>query len=166
MDQELLGVSLRVTLVAAMLAATLVTSCAGAGGEPVLAPINHAGTQFVDVDGTSHTVSGKAATFVFWQPWCAACREEAPLAVAASAELADTMSFYGVVSGPDGAVDEDLFEKSIDELGLSYPQIRDKDLALAKRFEVTKTPTIIVIDAAGQLRFKGSHMPENLAALR
>lgn len=142
-------------------------SCAvpGAGGVTP-APSNHAGMQFVDDAGTSHVLSDKAATFVFWQPWCAACREEAPAAVAASVKLADSMSFYGVVSGPDGAVDENLYLKSIDELGLSYPQIRDKDLALAKRFGVTKTPTIIVVDSAGQLRFKGSHMPENLASMK
>ncbi|MFT4516099.1 MAG: thiol-disulfide isomerase/thioredoxin [Planctomycetota bacterium] len=146
-------------------AVLLAASCASPG-DVAPAPSNHTGLQFVDDSGTSHVLGGRAATFVFWQPWCAACREEAPTAVAASVELADSMSFYGVVSGPDGSVDEDLYLKSIDELGLSYPQIRDKDLALTKRFSVTKTPTIIVIDSAGQLRFKGSHMPENLASMK
>lgn len=140
-------------------------SCASPG-DVAPAPVNHTGMQFVDDAGTSHELRGKATTFVFWQPWCATCREEAPAAVAASVELADSMSFYGVVSGPDGSVNEDLYLKSIDELGLSYPQVRDKDLALTKRFGVTKTPTIIVIDSAGQLRFKGSHMPENLASMK
>jgi thiol-disulfide isomerase/thioredoxin len=144
----------------------LSASCATSGGEVAPVPSNHAGMQFTDDAGQTFTVQGKAATFVFWQPWCAACREEAPAAVAASADLAESMSFYGVVSGPDGSVDEDLYEKSIAELGLTYPQIRDKDLALAKRFGVTKTPTIVVLDATGQLRFKGSHMPENLAAMK
>jgi thiol-disulfide isomerase/thioredoxin len=143
----------------------LAASCASRG-DIAPAPSNHIGMQFVDDAGISHEVRGKAATFVFWQPWCATCREEAPAAVAASVELADSMSFYGVVSGPDGSVDEDLYLKSIDELGLSYPQVRDKDLALAKRFSVKKTPTIIVIDSAGLLRFKGSHMPENLASMK
>ena len=147
-----------------MIGLLLAASCATP--DAAAAPSNHRGMQFVDDAGQSHELNGKAATFVFWQPWCAACREEAPAAVAASADLADSMAFYGVVSGPDGSVDEDLYEKSIEELGLSYPQIRDKDVSLAKRFQVTKTPTIVVIDAAGQLRFKGSHLPENLAAMK
>ena len=143
----------------------LAASCAtGGAAEPAIS--NHAGMQFVDCDGNRHGLDNKAATFVFWQPWCVSCREEAPAAVAASVELAESMAFYGVVSGPDGSVDEDLFEKSIVELGLSYPQVRDKDLALAKRFGVTKTPTIVVLDGSGQLRYKGSHMPENLAAMK
>jgi len=165
MDHKLLGVRLRAVFAPIVLAFGLLTSCAAPGGSEAV-PSNHTGMSFVDTDGASHTVSGKAAAFVFWQPWCAACREEAPAAVAASAELVDSMSFYGVVSGPDGAVDEDLFQKSIDELGLIYPQIRDKDLALARRFAITKTPTIIVVDEQGNLRFKGSHMPEDLAALK
>ena len=150
----------------AMLALSLVMSCALPSGGTMPATMNHSDMQFVDDAGQSHALNGKAATFVFWQPWCGSCREEAPATVAASIALAASMSFYGVVSGPAGSVDEDLYTKSIAELGLSYPQIRDKDLALAKRFAVTKTPTIIVVNAAGQLRFKGSHMPENLASIK
>ena len=150
----------------AMAIAALLLAASCASPSAALVPSNHRGMQFVDDAGTSYVLNGKAATFVFWQPWCAACREEAPAAVAASADLADSMSFYGVVTGPDGAVDEDLYRKSIEELGLSYPQIRDKDASLAKRFQVTKTPTIVVLDSSGQLRFKGSHLPENLAAMK
>ena len=166
MVHQFLGLRVAGLLALRVTTLCLATSCAAPSGAGAPVASNHAGMQFVDRDGQSHTVQSKAATFVFWQPWCAACREEAPAAVAASTELSDSMLFYGVVSGPDGAVDEDLYEKSIAELGLSYPQVRDKDLALAKRFGITKTPTIIVLDGSGQLRYKGSHMPENLAAMK
>lgn len=162
MDNKFLSTaqSLRAALIACLLlpagCATPTTSLA----------VDHADLQFVDRDGKRHGLDGKPAAFIFWQPWCSACREEAPAAVAASADLDGAVAFYGVVSGPDGAVDEDLVDKSIDELGLSYPQVRDKDLQLAERFGVDSTPMIVVLDGAGKLRFRGKHLPHDWSTIR
>ncbi len=65
----------------------------------------------------------------------------------------------GVVSGPDSAVDELKLGTAIFENGLTYPQVRDRDLALTELFGVTATPTVIVLDATGQVVYREHHVP-------
>lgn len=156
MDHQLLIFGGGLLLASAVFSA----SCSTAPAPSPAQDVDHRGAVFVDVDGVDHTLAG-ATVFVFWQPWCAACREEAPAAVAASAAMAGEVAFVGVVSGPDEAVDQALFEKSVDELGLSYPQVRDRDLALTKRFDVRATPTVVVVGGDGHVRYRGSKLPSD-----
>lgn len=64
-----------------------------------------------------------------------------------------------MVSGPDSAVDEDKLSTAIFQNGLTYPQVRDRDLALTKLFGVTGTPTVIVLDSNGQVVYREHHVP-------
>lgn len=64
-----------------------------------------------------------------------------------------------MVSGPDDAVDEDKLGTAILQNGLTYPQVRDRDLALTRLFDVTGTPTVIVLDSSGQVVYREHHAP-------
>jgi len=161
MDYHLLN-GWRWLLVTAL--AGLIAACAGAGSA-ISPDVDHRGATFVDVDGVTHRLE-QPTVFVFWQPWCRSCREEAPEAVAASAELDGAVVFVGVVSGPDEAVDGALFDQSVDELELTYPQVRDRDLALARRFDVRSTPMVVMVGDDGRVRYRGSILPRDWSQLR
>lgn len=71
----------------------------------------------------------------------------------------------GVVSGPDDAVDEDKLREVIFTHHVTYPQVRDRDLALTRLFDVKGTPTIVVLDAHGELAYNAHHLPTDWNAL-
>ena len=113
-----------------------------------------------DMRGASHAVDellagGQLVTLVFWQTWCSSCLEEAPELASAAREMEGEMQFIGVVSGPDRSVDEVRIDELVESLGIPYPQIRDRDLSLAKAFGVEATPTIIVLGAGRKILYRG-----------
>jgi len=103
---------------------------------------------------------GRYVVFVFWQSWCASCKKEAPELVTASQRYADQARFIGVVSGPEKAIDEGKVDRFIQETGLSYPQVRDKDLTLTRAFDVKATPTIVVVAPDGRVVYRGHRAPQ------
>lgn len=119
---------------------------------------------YVDTKGQGHDLagvlkSGKPVALVFWQPWCGACVAEAPTVIAAHEKLGNKMEFYGVVSGPDEAVDEADVSKVIFDTGMTYPTIRDRDLRLTKGLGVEIQPTIVILDPAGTVSYKAGTPP-------
>jgi thiol-disulfide isomerase/thioredoxin len=153
--------------------AVSIVSCAS---EPKLqaseaqASVDGHGLIALDLAGTQHALdsqfhAGRAVTLVFWQTWCANCIKEAPQVEAARAEWGEQVAFYGVVSGPDQAVDEQKMRSLVDKLGLQYPQLRDRDGSWSGRFEVSATPTVLVFSPQGELLFRGKHLPEDWQAL-
>lgn len=124
----------------------------------------------VDIDGGQHALdvqfeSGRAVALVFWQPWCASCVKEAPEVEVARTKWGNQVSFYGVVSGSDQAVDELKVRGLVLKLGLQYPQLRDRDGSWSRRFKVNTTPTVMVFSPGGELLFRGNHLPEDWPAL-
>lgn len=119
-----------------------------------------------DMDGKEHNISslindGKSVAFVFWQTWCSSCRKESPNIVDASRKYESAIRVFGVISGPDEYVSDDKVRRSIEDWQLPYPQIRDRDLALTKRYGVRGTPTIVIIGEGGETLFYGHASPEN-----
>lgn len=120
----------------------------------------------VDVDGgaldvTEHLRRGKSIALVFWQPWCPACRREAPGLVDAQKQFGEQMQVVGVVSGPDSSVDDDEVRRTAKELGMAFPQVRDRDLRLAKLLQVTQTPTIVLFDGELRVHYRSHYLPAN-----
>ena len=115
--------------------------------------------QQLDIDAT--LASGKSVAFVFWQSWCGSCREEFPGLVAAAKSYQDGIEFVGVISGPEGMVDDDAVRAVVKQYGLSYRQVRDRDLSLTRRFEVTGTPTIVVVGKNQKTLYNAHHAPDD-----
>lgn len=121
-----------------------------------------------DMDGAElglreHLEAGRSVALVFWQSWCGPCRAEAPRVEEASRRIGHEVRIVGVVSGPDDAVDEEAVRAFVDDLGLTYPQVRDRHAALAKHFRVTGTPTIVWIGPDGRVLFHGHDLPPEWA---
>ncbi len=74
-------------------------------------------------------------------------------------ELEGIVRFVGVVPGPDDRVDQDAVRETAEEYEMPYPQVRDRDLALSKRFGVESTPTIIVLGKGGRLLYRAETQP-------
>ena len=122
------------------------------------------GTRFSDMDGAAHDLgesfaAGRQVALVYWQTWCAPCRREAPHLAAAARELAGKVDFYGVISGPK--VDEARVRLLTESWELPYPQVRDRSGALARRFDVIGTPTIVVLEPSGQVSYNDHSLPES-----
>ena len=103
---------------------------------------------------------GKGVVLVFWQTWCESCLEEAPALAQAAREHTSDYVFVGVVPGPDDTVDDGEVHRLAAELELPYPQVRDRDLSLTRAFGVEGTPTIVIMDSNGDIRFSGHRVPD------
>jgi len=118
------------------------------------------------MDGKTHDLNaalsdGRPVALIFWQTWCASCISEAPQLAADARTYGEDILFLGVVPGSDDYVDDGEVEKKATELGLPYAQVRDRDMALSKRYDVKGTPTIVVLGAGGRILFNGHRAPED-----
>jgi thiol-disulfide isomerase/thioredoxin len=156
-----------------LLVAALVGACASDGSSRsgvVTSAATSAPLVVTDMEGRTHDLEGalrggQVVALIFWQTWCASCIEEAPRLAADARAHGDEILFLGVVPGPDDYVDDGEVEKMAAELGLPYPQVRDRDLALSQRFEVKGTPTIVVLGSGGRILFRGHRSPQDWSAL-
>jgi len=113
----------------------------------------------LDLDAT--IASGKTVALVFWQTWCKSCIAEAPKLASAAATYSREVQFIGVVPGTNDAVDDAEVTRVAAQLGLTYPQVRDRDLRLTERFAIEGTPTIIALGAGGEEVFRGHRPPKS-----
>lgn len=113
------------------------------------------------VDLNRELEAGRPVALVFWQSWCGSCVAEAPAVQAAFETYGKRIKIIGVVSGPDSAVDEGKLLQTIGSLGLTYDQIRDRDLVLTHRYGITGTPTIVILDPGGGVVYDQHHVPSS-----
>ncbi len=144
---------------ATLLGLLLALNAAGAFADP--APL-----RFEDMDGNAFDAEaiandGKPVVFVFWQTWCPSCKKEAPQLTHAVEQFGGRIHFFGVVSGPDGDIDDADVRRTATAWGYSHAQVRDRDLALATRFRVTGTPVIVVVGRGGRVLYRGYRLPED-----
>ena len=163
----------------ALLQLGLVTGCGSLANVPQGAPVSGPGhkvsvrlleTRLPDLSGEAHAISdslgqGRSVALVFWQSWCSSCVEEAPLLATAQRQRADRLTVIGVVSGPDKSVNELELGRIARELDLPYASLRDRELALTEGLSVTGTPTIFVIDPAGEIVYRGHQVPADWDAV-
>ncbi len=118
----------------------------------------------IDIDGRTHEIdritrAGRRVVLIFWQTWCSPCRHEAPALAEASRKYEDSLSFFGVISGPAKSAEERDVREFVAFYRLPYPQVRDADLALTREFQVEGTPTIIVLGPEGDVIYRGHRPP-------
>ena len=115
-------------------------------------------------DGAS--LAGKPAVLWFWAPWCPTCLGQAPGVRQAVAEHADEVAILGVAGLDDAEAMPDFVRMAKVE---GMPHIVDEAGDVWSRFEVREQSTLVFLDAAGEVTFRGSlsadEIPDRVAAL-
>jgi thiol-disulfide isomerase/thioredoxin len=115
-------------------------------------------------DGRS--LSGKPAVLWFWAPWCPVCLGQAPGVRRAVDEYADRVPIVGV-AGLDTEAAMPEFVRLAKVQGM--PHLADEAGDVWKRFGVRTQSTFVLINAAGEVTFRGrldaDEVPDRVAAL-
>ncbi len=119
-----------------------------ARGEPKPAPALDLPT--LDGDGRSSLADyrGKVVVLNFWASWCEPCRDESPLLDRWHRRIAGR---GGTVLGVDGIDVSGDAEDFIDEYGLEYPMLKDRDGSAMSDYGVVQLPETFVIDPKGRI---------------
>jgi cytochrome c biogenesis protein CcmG/thiol:disulfide interchange protein DsbE len=84
----------------------------------------------------------------FWASWCKPCKDESPLLERWHQRMADR---GGLVLGVDMIDLTGRAQSFIDEFGLTYPMLKDKDGKGLETFGVAQYPETFVIDRQGRI---------------
>jgi cytochrome c biogenesis protein CcmG, thiol:disulfide interchange protein DsbE len=91
---------------------------------------------------------GDVVVLNFWASWCEPCREESPMLERWHRRMAGQGGTVVGVDVLDVTADAQDF---IDEYGLSYPMLKDKDGDALESFGVVAYPETFVIDRDGRI---------------
>lgn len=155
-----------------LLAGLALAGCGGGGqppaggatpAEPLLA-FNATTLDGKPFDG--RTLSGKPAVLWFWAPWCPVCLQQAPGVREAVSTYGDRVNIIGV-AGLDKTEAMPEFVRLAKVETMTH--LADEAGVVWKRFEVTSQSIFVLLDADGQITFKGrlsaSDVPDRVAAL-
>ena len=117
-----------------------------------------AGFSVADTDDRVHTLeeyAGKILVLEFWSFKC-------PVALAYNERLAALQSkyrdrgvaFLAIASNKNESPIE--VRRNRENLKLAFPVLLDRDGAMADRLGATHTPSIVILDGAGMLRYRGA----------
>jgi len=120
--------------------------------------------QLAQTDGSPVSLSalrGQPAVLVFWTAWCPTCKEEAPHINQLAAEYEPR----GVrVLGINIQDSEARSAGGIKEFKIRYAVARDADASVARRYHVVGTPTVVLLDSTGVVRYFGNELPSDYSA--
>ncbi len=117
------------------------------------------------MDGSDFSVKGasenKPVMMVFWATWCPVCREEIPGVREVYARFAPKgLRVIAVNVGVNDSVKR--MEKYVGRYDIPYPVAFDRGSKVTRRFGVQGTPTVIIVDAKGIVRYRSAALPEDL----
>ena len=104
-----------------------------------------------DASGSPADYRGKVVLLNIWASWCEPCEEELPLLQRTHEQM---LPRGGMVLGIDS---RDLSDKAlamVDRYDLTFPNLRDRDAALARSFGAVAYPETFVLDRQGRVAAK------------
>lgn len=103
----------------------------------------------------------KPVYLIFWATWCPICKEELPHLEALHKKLGDKIEFIGINVGINERIEG--VQEYVRKKNMSYTVIFDRDRTIGKSFGVMGTPTHIIIDRNGVIKYRSAGMPLDLA---
>ena len=110
----------------------------------------------------SAEMKGKSALFlVFWATWCPVCKTEIP-------KIKDIHAKYATKGMPMIAIDVGVndslkkVEKYLEANQITYPVIFDEGSTITKLYGVRGTPTVVIVDKGGIVRYHSAAIPDDL----
>ena len=97
---------------------------------------------------------GKPVILDFWASWCKPCREQATVLEAAYSKLQGRVHVLGV-STSDQRNDAVAY---LEQAKPSYSNAFDADGLVGRAYQVAELPTLIIVDAKGQIRGRYNHI--------
>jgi cytochrome c biogenesis protein CcmG, thiol:disulfide interchange protein DsbE len=101
-----------------------------------------------DGAGSLADYRGKVVLVNVWASWCEPCRDELPLIEKAHKTLS---ARGGTVVGIDVKENSGAALKAVDEFGLTFPNLRDRDGSWVRKWGQTGYPENYVIDREGRV---------------
>ena len=98
--------------------------------------------------GSLEDYRGKVVLVNVWASWCEPCRDELPLIEKAHKTLS---AHGGTVLGIDVKENSGAALKAVDEFGLSFPNLRDRDGSFVRKWGQTGYPESYLIDRDGRV---------------
>ena len=94
-------------------------------------------------------LSGQVVVLNFWATWCPPCRSEMP----AIEQVYRTHRDQGLtVIAVNVQEAQEQTQAFVEEMGLTFPVLADRDGSVSTRYRVTSLPTTFIIDRAGVIR--------------
>ncbi|NMB88803.1 MAG: TlpA family protein disulfide reductase [Chloroflexi bacterium] len=91
---------------------------------------------------------GKAAIINFWATWCVPCQDEMPLLQNVADQYPDQLTVVGIDAGEG----PDTVRAFLDQFGISFTILLDKDNQAQELYRVYGFPTTFFLDADGVLQ--------------
>ncbi|MFN8532217.1 MAG: TlpA disulfide reductase family protein [Dehalococcoidia bacterium] len=129
----------------------LLAACQGSNAAPVVggaAPDFNLG----QLDGSPLSLSslkGKPVLINFWATWCAPCRDEMPLIQDAAIRYERSGLTVLAINVQEG---EALVKPFVDEFGLKFTVVLDKNGDVVSRYRVRGLPTSVFVGRDGVIR--------------
>ena len=113
------------------------------GPAPALAGVGLDGKP-LDLAAVVRGVNGKPTLVVFWATWCPVCKAE-------DGNIQSISADYPVLSV---AMQSENVAKHLQERGLAFATIDDRDTALSTAWNVRGVPAHFIVDGTGNVRFR------------
>ncbi len=111
-----------------------------------------------DIDGNPVSLSsfrGKVVLLAFWASWCPRCMEELAFLQGLSTGLASDLVVLAINQETQNLSPTHVarLRKEIQDLGIEFPVLLDKNLDVWKMFCINALPTSVILDREGKVRF-------------